>query len=190
MYKRKTKDEYQIHQYINGAWEEVTAESKIKEARDRLKEYRENQPEYPVKIVIKRIPLTELDIAIKTLAEKEKEPAKQYIIDQIDNSGYSDAILGTITDKIKFLRETFYAEYGWHVKQSGEQIALREWFMGLPTSCTIEWRNHKILEIAKTWGSLPDDATEKQEDKILDNWFNFMAAKTGQLFRKYTENKS
>lgn len=54
-YQRKTEDEYQIHQNCGYGWEEVCAESTRKEARERLKEYRENQPEYPVKCVKRRI---------------------------------------------------------------------------------------------------------------------------------------
>jgi hypothetical protein len=43
----------------------------------------------------------------------------------------------------------------------------------------------EILELAKEWGSLPADATERQEQAILDNWFNFAANKTAQLFRAH-----
>lgn len=58
-YKRKTQDEYQIHQHTGQGWEEVTAETTRREARERLKEYRTNQPEYPVKMVVKRVPITQ-----------------------------------------------------------------------------------------------------------------------------------
>jgi hypothetical protein len=53
MYKRKTIDEYQIQQfygYKTGGWEVVCCEKSFKEAKQRLKEYRENMPEYPVRI--------------------------------------------------------------------------------------------------------------------------------------------
>jgi hypothetical protein len=59
MYKRKTRDEYQIHQRTSQGWEEVTACDTWKEAKELLKAYRENQPEYPVKCVKKRIKLKE-----------------------------------------------------------------------------------------------------------------------------------
>ena len=57
MYKRKTKDEYQIWQYW-GQWEEVSAADNWKEARARLREYRANQPEAAVKVIKRRVPLT------------------------------------------------------------------------------------------------------------------------------------
>lgn len=53
---RKTRDEYQIHQFFPGSgWEEITAADTRKEAREDLKAYRVNQPEYPVKMIKKRV---------------------------------------------------------------------------------------------------------------------------------------
>lgn len=55
-YIRKTRDYWSIQQYTGReyGWEEVTAEDTWREARARLKEYRENQPEYPVRARRKR----------------------------------------------------------------------------------------------------------------------------------------
>ena len=57
MYKRKTVDEWQIHQMWSGEWEEVSAYDKRKEALIDLRLYRENQPEAPVKIICRRVKL-------------------------------------------------------------------------------------------------------------------------------------
>jgi hypothetical protein len=54
-YKRKTRDEYQIHGNYGQGYEEVCAEDTWKEARARLKEYRENEPMYSHKLVCKRV---------------------------------------------------------------------------------------------------------------------------------------
>ena len=53
---RKTRDYWSIQQYTGGqyGWEEVCADATWKEARQTLKEYRENQPEYPVRARCKR----------------------------------------------------------------------------------------------------------------------------------------
>ena len=56
-YKRKTQDEFQIWGVYGQGFEELTAESTRKAANERLKEYRENQPEGSYKIVVKRIPI-------------------------------------------------------------------------------------------------------------------------------------
>ena len=42
-YQRKTQDEYEILGLYSGQWEVVTTEDTRKEARERLKEYRENE---------------------------------------------------------------------------------------------------------------------------------------------------
>jgi hypothetical protein len=55
MYIRKTYDEYQIWSNYGYGWEETCAEETYKEAKERLKEYRENQPQYPHKIVKRQI---------------------------------------------------------------------------------------------------------------------------------------
>jgi hypothetical protein len=55
-YTRKTEDEYQIHGNYGYGWEEVCAEDNRKDAILRLREYRENQPEYPVRLMKKRVP--------------------------------------------------------------------------------------------------------------------------------------
>ena len=54
-YIRKTKDEFQVHGNYGQGWEEVTCEDSRKEARQRLKEYRENDPDHTYKLVCKRV---------------------------------------------------------------------------------------------------------------------------------------
>ncbi len=55
MYKRKTKDEYQIQSNSGYGWDIETTEETLKEARLQAKCYRENV-NYPIRIVKKRIP--------------------------------------------------------------------------------------------------------------------------------------
>jgi len=112
------------------------------------------------------------------------QKVKRYIIDCIDGSGY-DVELKTTAEKIDFLRDCFEREYGHEIKRQGQQKALAEYFAGLPSCCTVAFYNTDILALAVEWGSLPENATEKQEDKILENWFSFIAAKTVQMFNGY-----
>lgn len=60
-YVRKTEDEWQLHQYTGRqyGWEEVTAATSRKEIKELQKNYRENQPQYPTKIVCKRVKIQE-----------------------------------------------------------------------------------------------------------------------------------
>ena len=109
----------------------------------------------------------------------------QYIIDCVDSNVYD---VETITDaeKLSFLFQTFKREKQWHIDQNRESLVniFKDWLQGLPTVLTIEFENYKILRLAKTWGSLPEKPTEKQEDKILENYWGFMAYRTMQLIKK------
>lgn len=109
------------------------------------------------------------------------QKVKRYILDRIDSSGY-DVATESDAQRIRFLKDCFESEYGWRVKQAGRQQALADWFAGLPSACTVAFSNYEILDLAESWGRLDDNATEAQEQRILDTWFQLLAAKTGQLF--------
>lgn len=111
-----------------------------------------------------------------------KKHAFKYILDSIDGDGY-DVQLTTDKEKIDFVYNTFLSEYAHQIKYYGgnKQRAFREYLAGLPSCINIEFRNYYILEMAKKWGSLPENATERQEDKILSNWFNYIATQFFQL---------
>lgn len=54
-YRRKTRDEYDIEGHYGHGWECVTSEDSWKEARARLKEYRENEPQYAHRLRKRRV---------------------------------------------------------------------------------------------------------------------------------------
>ncbi len=55
---RKTRDEYDIEQKTSEGWEVVCSEDNWRDAQARVREYRENQPEYPVRRRLHRVPIT------------------------------------------------------------------------------------------------------------------------------------
>ena len=110
-----------------------------------------------------------------------------YIIDAIDPDGYDVNPKGNKA-KLQFLRDTFRDEYGWAIQRMGEQRAMAEWLSGLPSAISLPFYNNDIIELAKKSGSLPMNATDAQEGRVLDNYWNFMANKIMQLFRKYKVN--
>ena len=112
------------------------------------------------------------------------QTVKKYILNAIDPD-YCEADPDNIKSLIDGLKKSFYIEHGFNVERIGEQAAFAEWLQGLPTACGIDFQNYEILKLAVLWGSIPENATEKQEDKILENWWRFIAAKTCQLFRGY-----
>lgn len=51
MYIRKTRDIFTVQGFYFGTWEDETSEDSRKEAILRLKEYRENMPEYAHRLI-------------------------------------------------------------------------------------------------------------------------------------------
>lgn len=54
-YQRKTYDEWRLESNYGNGWEEVLTESTYAEIKLRLREYRENAPEWPYRIVKRRV---------------------------------------------------------------------------------------------------------------------------------------
>jgi hypothetical protein len=54
-YTRKTHDEYDIEGNYGQGWEVVTTEETYRAAREQLKCYRENEPQYPHRIKCHRV---------------------------------------------------------------------------------------------------------------------------------------
>lgn len=57
MYKRKTRDAWQLWIDYGQGWEHELTEYSFTEYRSRVKEYRKNCPQFPIKCVFKREPL-------------------------------------------------------------------------------------------------------------------------------------
>ncbi len=58
MYTRKTVDIWEIQGNYGCGWECVTAEETRKEARERFREYTENEPGVPFRMKLKREKIT------------------------------------------------------------------------------------------------------------------------------------
>jgi len=126
--------------------------------------------------------------AVKPLSDRQKQNQfyEDYVLDSISNEGYDDAKpLKTPKEKLQFLKDTFRSEYSFMIERVGERKAFEEWIAGLPSSFNIEFMNYEILKLAKKSGSLPENATDKQEDRVLENYWNFISVKTFQAFNKY-----
>ena len=55
MYVRKTVDTWVLEGNYGYGWEYILTEYTRKEGLERLREYRENQPQYPARLVKKRV---------------------------------------------------------------------------------------------------------------------------------------
>lgn len=104
---------------------------------------------------------------------KYQENYKNYILDCIDSE--DDLINKELTkeEKIKYLFNRFYSEYGFMVEKVGKQNAIAEWLSGL--AINIPYSYCDIIELAKNLGSADHNLSSVQEDRICENYWNFMA---------------
>jgi len=103
--------------------------------------------------------------------EESTKAFNDYIINAIDAEGYNQSPV-TETEKLQFLVDTFKKEYGHNIMYYNSQIkAFTEWMKGLPSCFNIEYRNHAILELSYLFGFIKANATEKEEDEMIEQWF-------------------
>jgi len=109
------------------------------------------------------------------------QKAKTYILDCIEYD-YEENPLETTEAKIKHLKQRLEQET--YIRPNTTRHSrCEDWLRGV--ALNIAFMNYDILQLAIKWGSLPEDATERQEDKILYNYWGFMATKILQLVDGY-----
>lgn len=82
------------------------------------------------------------------------------------------------------LRDKFESEYNYSENKQREpntQARVASWLSGLPLNVACYYS--EIIEIAESWHDCK--LTESQKDRICENWFNFLAFKTLQLWDKH-----
>ena len=138
-------------------------------------------------ITIFDVPKNKGNKNIPDLSDRQKQNRfyEREVIDSISSEGFDVKEPKTDKEKLQFLKDTFRSEFGFQIERIGERKAFEEWISGLPSSFNIEFTNVGILKLAKKSGSLPQDATEKQEARVLENYFNFITVKTFQAFNKF-----
>ena len=127
---------------------------------------------------------------IKTNSKAFTTLVSDYILNAIDSTPYGIEAV-TEAEKLQFLADTFKSEYCYpeNLKRYGSyQNVLAQWIAGLPSVFNIDYENYRILELAKEWGTLEQNANEAKEDKVIANWFNMIAFKTISLMRKHNIN--
>jgi len=130
-----------------------------------------------------------MQTTIKTNSKQFLTHVNAYILEAIDTDGYDlDKQPETEAEKLQFLAEQFKREVNvpYELKKWGNyQTVFSQWLAGIPSCFNVDFANYRIIEIAKEWGSLAQDATEKQEDKVLSNWYNLIAFKTMRLCQRH-----
>lgn len=104
---------------------------------------------------------------------KYKENYKNYILNCLDSE---DDLIGKNLprqEKIKYLFNRFYSEYGWNIQRVGKRKALEDWLSGL--AINIPCYYFDIIELAKEMGSIDENSDDAVEDRVIENYFSFMA---------------
>ena len=71
------------------------------------------------------------------------------------------------------IMERFESEYGWNIERKGRRAAMIEWLSGL--ALMMPCYNDEIIDFAVAMGTTDENPTEKQKQKIIENYFPFMA---------------
>jgi hypothetical protein len=103
-----------------------------------------------------------------------KKNYQDYIINNIDSDSY-DIKTNSDKDKINFFINVFNKEYDFEIARIGKYKALASYLSGLPSSINLPIYNYDILEFSKKMGSVDSDLSENQENKIINNYYNFMS---------------
>lgn len=104
---------------------------------------------------------------------KYKKNYRAFILDHIDQD-YDGNELKTDKAKIRFLFDRFYSEYEWRVKQVGKRQAMIDWLSGLALS--LPCYNGEVIDLAIEMGSIDDNPSDQLIDRVLANYFPFMAS--------------
>lgn len=110
---------------------------------------------------------------MRTNSKDFKAIMNQYLFDSLNDI---DNELNDIKKVANYSYNRFKNEFchAYELKRTPNiKNRLSEYLQGLPFQ--IDFDNYRILELAKQWEQLPNNATEKQEDKIIANWFNFIS---------------
>jgi hypothetical protein len=101
---------------------------------------------------------------------------QKYLLESINFDGFEDLELNN-SQKIDYLFNEFEStsNYKYNLQRYPNlQERLKNWIQGLPSCLDIAFTNYDILELSKKLHSV-DELTEKQEDTILENYFNHLA---------------
>ncbi len=101
-----------------------------------------------------------------------KKNYKNYILGTIEEDTEGKPIK-TDEEKIKYIFDRFYSEYGFHIPRVGKQKAMAEWLSGL--ALNIEFYDDAIVDLAIKLGSIDPNPSDQLRSKVEQNYWLFMA---------------
>jgi len=131
--------------------------------------------------------------AIKRSSKEWNEIYFSYLIGCIEstediNSEYDAEINDNLQERIKFVLDCFNSEVNEvNNKRRIPNLTHRigDWFAGLPGVISIDFYNHKIIELCEGWGVLAPTDSERKQDQVIEGWFVFMAHYLLKLAKKH-----
>ena len=129
-------------------------------------------------------------VIIMSKATETRATIQAYILSVVESSDFEDCSYftkcETREEKIRFLKGRFFSEYGWNIKQVGEQRAVIGWLQGL--ALDVEFFSVKIVELMDSWGLVKrnknGDITEKQYAKSLDEYWTRLSMAILMMFKE------
>lgn len=106
---------------------------------------------------------------------KYKPRYEAYILENLDFD-YDGKLINakpSKDEKIRYLAKRFKREKKWQIEQEGTRPALIDWLAGmaLPIPCY----NGDIIELAERLGSIDENPSDQLIDRVVENYFPFMA---------------
>ena len=101
-----------------------------------------------------------------------KKNYKNYILSTIEEDGEGKP-LTTDKEKINYIFDRFYSEYGFMIERVGKQKAISEWLSGL--ALDLEYYYSDIIKLAIKMGSIDENPSKKLQIKVINNYWDFMA---------------
>ena len=112
---------------------------------------------------------------------------KAFILAAINADGY-DEDPKTEKEQLQFVFDCFKSDaiYPYNLNRfNGNMVNMfADHLQGLPSWFNIPFSNYDILQLLKKWGTVDEKTTEKREDKLLANYWNWVANKFFLLARR------
>lgn len=109
---------------------------------------------------------------------------QELILNSINGAAYGQKLTSQ-SEKIMFFYFKFQEDCANEIQDYGILTALMRYLQTPLTAIDLPHDCYEILDMARELGSLPENSTRIQEDKILAEYWGFVAFQIFELFKKH-----